>query len=74
MRSDGIRINKLAVRLRGVTPSEARGRGTSIAHAVALAVSRQAARTTGGARRVDRLTLSRPSAFEREIERQWTEK
>jgi len=74
MKSGGIRINKLAVRLRGIGATEARGRGASIAREVARAVARQAAQGPGTRKHIDRLTLGTASAFEPQIERQWMEK
>ena len=74
MKSTSIRIDRLALRLRGVSAREARERSKSIARQVAQAVARQATRTSGREKHIDHMTVSASSAFEPQIERQWTEK
>lgn len=48
MNSGGIHIQKVSLRLRGVTPQQARERGSAIAGQIADAVVRERSRMAGG--------------------------
>jgi hypothetical protein len=57
MNSGGIHIDKVSLRLRGVTPRQARQRAGSMAREIADAVGRQAGRIAPGRTQIGKLSV-----------------
>ena len=57
MNSGGIRIEKLSVRLRGVTAQQARDRAGAIAREIAGAVAREGSSMPSGKREIGKLSV-----------------
>jgi hypothetical protein len=62
MNSGGIRIGKLSLRLRGVTPQQARERGGAVAREVAQAIAGERARMAPGKTDIARISVRMPAA------------
>ncbi len=77
MNSGQIRIDKVSLRMRGVTPTEARRRAGSIAHEIAEAVAREGAGAAPGKSEIGQLSVRQPAAGKgpgvgEQIRRQWS--